>query len=228
MAANMLSAYYSQGCDSTELFAKYKIARDVVPYIQKHVFRELTDEYPDILTDQGFSLAETLALISEKGGHRFVIIIDEWDSIIRDDTEDTAAHGIYINFLRSLLNRNLPSGYLCLAYLTGILPIYNPRAVVSSIKSYWSQTGSYEVAAQLINMNFDGLKSAVIHMLSGEALRINTKSYQNDMVSFRNKDDVLTLLIHLGYLGYEEETSRAFIPNEEIRSEFVEAVEEIY
>ncbi len=128
---------------------------------------------------------------------------------------------------------NMPSGYLCLAYLTGILPVYNPRAVVSSIKSgklksYWSQTGSYEVVAQLINMNFDGLKSAVIHMLSGKALRINTKSYQNDMVSFRNKDDVLTLLIHLGYLGYEEETSRAFIPNEEIRSEFVEAVEEIY
>lgn len=118
-------------------------------------------------------------------------------------------------------------GYL----LEGNLPVYNPRAVVSSIKSgklksYWSQTGSYEVIAQLNNMNFDGLKSAVIHMLSGEPLRINTKSYQNDMISFRNKDDVLTLLIHLGYLAYEEETSKAFIPNEEIRSEFIDAVED--
>lgn len=323
MAANMLAAYYCRGCDSAKLFSPYKIAedhsfrehlnrydvihidvqwcrsnvptaKDVVPYIQEKVLEELTDEYPDISANQNISLPEALALINEKKGNKFIIIIDEWDSIIRDDTEDFFAQNAYINFLRGLLKGNLPSTYLCLAYLTGILPIkklktqsalnnfdeftmldagelapfvgfteqeviqlcqtynrnfddikrwydgyllednlpvYNPRAVVSSIKSgklksYWSQTGTYEVIAQLINMDFDGLKSAIIQMLSGEPIPVNTKSYQNDMVSFKNKDDVLTLLIHLGYLAYNERKKQAFIPNEEIRSEFVEAVED--
>ena len=67
-------------------------------------------------------------------------------------------------------------------------------------------------------MDFDGLKSSIIKMLSGESIQVNTKSYQNDMVTFKNKDDILTLLIHLGYLAYDEEKREAFIPNEEIRS----------
>ena len=77
-----------------------------------------------------------------------------------------------------------------------------------------------------INMDFDGVKTDIIKMLSGESVSVNTKSYQNDMVRFRNKDDILTLLIHLGYLAYDENKHRAFIPNEEIRSEFVEATDE--
>ena len=109
------------------------------------------------------------------------------------------------------------------------LHIYNPRAVVSSIlrgklKSYWSMTGTYEMIIPWITMDFDGLKTDILKMLSGEKIRINTKSYQNDMVTFKNKHDVLTLLIHLGYLAYDEQTQEAFIPNEEIRSEFIEAV----
>ena len=49
-------------------------------------------------------------------------------------------------------------------------------------------------------------------------------SFKNDMVSFVNKDDVLTLLIHLGYLAYNQQTQMAYIPNEEIRREFLTAV----
>ena len=63
-------------------------------------------------------------------------------------------------------------------------------------------------------------------MISGESVKVKTKSYQNDMITFRNKDDVMTALIRLGYLGYDQENQMAFIPNEEIRSEFTEAVEE--
>lgn len=75
-------------------------------------------------------------------------------------------------------------------------------------------TGTYEAIVPFINMDFDELKTDIIKMLSGESVSVNTKSYQNDMVRFRNKDDILTLLIHLGYLAYDENKHRAFIPNE--------------
>ena len=81
----------------------------------------------------------------------------------------------------------------------------------------------------LINMNFDGLKTALIAMLAGDFVKVKTSTYQNDMVSFRNKDDVLTLLIHLGYLAYDADHGTAFIPNEEcniILSRFVKCLPE--
>lgn len=73
-------------------------------------------------------------------------------------------------------------------------------------------------------MDFDGLKAAIIKMLAGETVEIEVSSYQNGMVTFADMDDVLTLLIHLGYLGYDKLNRTAFIPNEEIRSEFAGAV----
>ena len=109
--------------------------------------------------------------------------------------------------------------------------VYNPKAVVSvmlrgEFQSYWSDTGTYESIRPLINMDFDGLKTDILTMLSGDGVRVKVRTFQNDMVTFRNKDDVLTLLIHLGYLGYDQREQTAFIPNEEIRSEFAETVEE--
>lgn len=76
----------------------------------------------------------------------------------------------------------------------------------------------------LINMDFDGLKTAIIQMLSGASVEVDVENFQNDMVSFTDKDDVLTLLIHLGYLAYDSVKKAAFIPNEEIRQEFMAAV----
>lgn len=72
-------------------------------------------------------------------------------------------------------------------------------------------------------MDFDGLRSAIIDMLAGDAVAVIPYFFQNDMVSFRGKDDVLTLLIHLGYLAYNQKKNQAFIPNEEIRFEFAMA-----
>lgn len=85
--------------------------------------------------------------------------------------------------------------------------VYNPKAVVSvmmrgSFQSYWSQTGTYESLIPLIDMDFDGLRAAIISMISGNEIKVRTTTFQNDMVSFKNKDDVLTLLIHLGYLAF--------------------------
>ena len=108
--------------------------------------------------------------------------------------------------------------------------IYNPKSVVDALmwkdfQSYWTGTETYEALKVYIDLNFDGLKEAVIKMLGNGRCRINTRKFQNDMTTFHTKDDVLTLLIHLGYLTYDRKTREAFIPNQEIAQEFQNAIE---
>ena len=113
-------------------------------------------------------------------------------------------------------------------YLLSDLHIYNPRAVISvmdrgNFQSYWSQTGTFESIRPYIDMDFDGLKTSIIEMISGASIEVDTSFFQNDMVSFIDKEDVLTLLIHLGYLAYDQKKKTAYIPNKEIRQEFISA-----
>lgn len=107
--------------------------------------------------------------------------------------------------------------------------IYNPNSVVKSLtrrqyKSFWTATGTYESVKRLIEMNFDGLKEKVITMLGGGRCRVNTTMFNNTITQFDSADDALTFLIHLGYLGYDGNTGEAYIPNKEIRDEFVNAI----
>lgn len=320
VTANMLVAYYSRACDSSQMFSSLKIAGhesfkehlnkhdviyfdvqwclspargadNVVGYLEQSIIKELKDAYFGILDDSVTSLSEALSCINDLTGKKFIIIIDEWDVLVRDEAMNHAVQEEYINFLRGLFKGAEPTKFLSLAYLTGILPIkkiktqsalnnfdeftmlapgalapfigfiesevqklclrygvdfaeakrwydgyvlgsehvYNPKAVVNvmlrkEFRSYWSQTGTYEMIVPLINMDFDGLKAAIIEMLSGAKVRIDVKTFQNDMVNFTDRDDVLTVLIHLGYLAYEQKRKLAFIPNEEIREEFLLAV----
>lgn len=320
MTADMLSAYYSRGCDSKELFKNYEIstvssyeknlnkydvihfdvqwcmmdAKDadhVVDYINEGILQELREAYGQIIPDAVKTAYGAMSYIKAATGNKFVVIIDEWDVLIRDEAQNHTLQEAYIDFLRGMFKGTEPSRYIALAYLTGILPIkklktqsalnnfeeftmldagrmapyvgfteeevhglceqygcsyeqvkswydgylledyqvYNPKAVVSVMlngkyKSYWSNTGSYEAIVPLINMDFDGLKSAMIEMLSGASVEVDVTSFQNDTVSFANRDDVLTYLIHLGYLAYDQDSRHVFIPNEEIRHELNHAV----
>ena len=320
VTANMLTAYYSKGCDSEEMFSRLEIsqAKDfrkhlnqydvihwdiqwcmgpangpekVVSYISENTISELREYYPDVLPEENHSLAETLARINTVTGRKFIVIIDEWDVLIRDEATKEDIQNEYIRFLRGIFKGTEPTKYIQLAYLTGILPIkkektqsalnnfdeftmvspsilaqyigfteaevqklsnkyhkdfdkvkkwydgyllkdyqvYNPRAVVSVMlkgeyKSYWSETASYEAIVPFINMNYDGLKTAIIEMLSGSSVKVNTATFKNDTVNIQSKDDVLTYMIHLGYLGYDQTEKIAFVPNEEIRQELTNAV----
>ena len=250
----------------------------------------MREYYPNVLPAENHSLAETLARINTVTGRKFIVIIDEWDILIRDEANNRDEQENYINFLRGMFKGTEPTRFISLAYLTGILPIkkmktqsalnnfdeftmldagalasyigfteleveklcdkyhkdfaevkrwydgyvlenqqvYNPKAVVSvmlrgNFQSYWSQTGTYEVVVPLINMDFDGLKQAVIEMVSGSTVEVDTGTFQNDTVSFSSRDDVITYLIHLGYLAYDQRKQCAFIPNEEIRQELLAA-----
>ncbi len=321
VTADMLTAYYSKECNSLDMFKELQISKSesfekhlnkydvihfdvqwcmqssgradkVVNYITKNTITELKKYYKTAISDDVVTLPEALSCINEVTGNKFIVIIDEWDVLIRDLSTDYKVQNEYINFLRGMFKGSEPSKYIHLAYLTGILPIkkiktqsalnnfdeftmldarvfakyigftqeevkelcekynrdfdavkrwydgyiledcqvYNPKAVVevmtwNKFKSYWSQTGTYDAIVPLINMDFDGLRGDIIEMLSGESVKVEVTSFQNDMVSFKNKDDVLTYLIHIGYLGYNQNNNTTFIPNEELRQELKNATE---
>lgn len=106
--------------------------------------------------------------------------------------------------------------------------IYSPRSVVSamlthSYDNFWNKTETFEALRDYILLNYKGLKDSVIELMAGERVKVNTNTFTNDMTTFSSTDDVLTLMIHLGYLGYMMSTKEVFIPNYEITSEFCNA-----
>ncbi len=121
--------------------------------------------------------------------------------------------------------KNWYDGY----FFEGENSVYSPRSVVGCMRfgkigNYWNQTETFEALQVYIDLNFDSLKEDVLSMVAGERIPVNTESFTNDMATFRTEDDVLTLLIHLGYLGYDQANRCVFIPNSEIRFEYVNAV----
>ena len=109
------------------------------------------------------------------------------------------------------------------------ISIYSPRSVVNCMRfgkigNYWNQTETFEALRIYIEMNFEGLKDDVISMIAGNAVPVNTGSFANDMSTFHTEDDVLTLLIHLGYVSYDYDNKTVKIPNEEVWIKYAEAL----
>lgn len=107
--------------------------------------------------------------------------------------------------------------------------IYNPRSIIQAMmngefENYWTQTETYEGLKSYIDLNYEGLKDDIVFMIGGGRCEIDTGTFQNDMTSFRSKDDILTLLVHLGYLAYDKYCKEVYIPNEEIKEEFIRVV----
>ncbi|MCD8118905.1 MAG: AAA family ATPase [Lachnospiraceae bacterium] len=323
-AAKMLCAYYDKSCDSGELFAGLEaekaadfetylnkfdviylditwfIARarsrgeNVVAGLQKAVIGELQTEFPGLIDEKEVFLPDALLSVAEKTGNKFIIIIDEWDALFREEKDDTELLENYVILLRGLFKGGTTTDkMIAAAYMTGILPIkkygnestlsdfqeytmanpdalapyvgfteqevlklcaengmdfeemkfwydgysfkgvesvYNPNSVMSairrqSIRNYWISSSSYESLAFYISMDYKGLKQDVVRMLGGKSVRVKITTFQNDLTSLKSKDDVFTLLIHLGYLRYNENDKTVTIPNQEIADVFGDAVE---
>lgn len=116
-------------------------------------------------------------------------------------------------------------------YKVGKYDIYNPQSAVRAVTtrifdSYWTKTETFEALQMYIKIDMDGLRQSVIRMIAGEHIPVNTGKFQNDMVSLNSADDVLTLLIHLGYLTYDFDTKTAWIPNKEVQQEFINCIED--
>lgn len=169
--------------------------------------------------------------IKKYGEHSAINIFDEYSMI--DSGELSGYFGFTEDEVRELCTQNdiefseLQKWYD--GYLLNGLHIYNPKSVVDvmrrkKFRSYWTGTETYEALKIYIDMNFDGLKEAVIEMLGNSRCKIDPTTFQNDMTTFASRDDVLTLLVHLGYLAYDEVAEEVFIPNQEIAQEFMRAI----
>lgn len=107
--------------------------------------------------------------------------------------------------------------------------IYNPRSVVMSMtggyfNNYWTSTETYEALEEFICRNDDGLRDTIVKLLSGERKVIDPSTFTNDMVTFNSQDDVLTLLVHLGYLTFDFNTKEVSIPNYEVSEQFASMI----
>ena len=316
-AAGMLDAYYSLGSDSRELFAPFEIAGDqdflshlnqynvihldissfegtykddIVVGINDRLYANIQEKIPDILPES-CPISEILDAVYRKTGHKIIIILDEWDCVVRNYAQKPQVVHEYLQFLHDLFKSEEAKSFLALGYITGILPIkkienesalnnfreytmldskkltpyfgfteqevrelcdrysmdfesvkawyngylinglhmYNPNSVVAameeqSIEAYWKNTSSFTTINKLIQLNFAGLKEDILHMLAGGKARVKTSSFTNDLSEINSKDNALTALIHLGYLGYDSRRGQAYLPNYEVASAYESAL----
>ena len=322
VGAKMLYAYYDQWCGDRELFADLQVysspsfarhfqhypvvyldmtdfvtrynSDEIISHIQSDVISELKEVFPEVKYRENDDLADVLSTITSQQPlmEKFIMIIDEWDAILREYKEDSGVADQYIKLLRGLFKSTNAMSTFAGVYMTGILPIkkydtqsalnnfheysvvqpgpmaecfgftstevrelcdkngmdyaslrewydgyqigdcremFNPTSVMTALynrycDSYWANTGTYDTVATYIRMNFDGLKDDVIRLLTGESCSVETASFQNDLNVVRSKDDVLTVLIHLGYLTYDRNSKTCRIPNREVATEIKNAI----
>ena len=116
-------------------------------------------------------------------------------------------------------------------YSVNGMDIYSPESVVMAAErqryaDYWSQTGSYDALRDYILMDFEGIRDDIISMIAGDRVYADVSMYRNTLSDFRSRDDVFTYLIHLGYLSYDMDEKKCFIPNHEIRAEWIRAIKD--
>ncbi len=321
MAGNMLSAYFSKGCESRELFTGLKIAKDpsfekylnkfsvikldvnaffskygpeadIVPLFSACIREELKAAFPTVKIPEDEPLAGCLEKIYAATEEQFVVILDEYDVLVRERVSKGVFKS-YLNFLNSMFKNDNLAPAIALAYITGILPVvrdkvqsklnvfdeytmagsgrlakfvgftaeevqelckesgldfeecrrwydgynindietYNPKSIVSAVDngeicSYWTQTGSYEALKNYILMDFEGILQDVKTMIGGGRVEVRISSYLNTMTDFHSKDDVFTYLIHLGYLAYDRKEQMCYIPNREVRDQWILSVQQ--
>ena len=271
----------------SELKKDHRSIRDITTYIQEVLRADLIETAPELAGIQNVS--NCLMQLVEMTGRKIVFVIDEWDAVIREATNDEVAQTSYLNLLRAWFkNINFTAKVVAAAYMTGILPIkkdgsqsaisdfreypilypdgfaeytgftegevqklcdeyqmdfsefkswydgydfpecdpiYNPYSVMRALqnrkcRSYWQKTSASESLMTFIIMYFDGLQEIITRLISGEEIEVNVDTFENDFETFKSRDDVLTLLTHLGYLTYDEDEKTVRIPNEEIKIEF--------
>ena len=323
LAAKMLCAYYDQSCDSHALFRDLKIANDpsyekhlnqypviyldvascmtrrslrgknIVDVMNDELMDEIAQTYPEIDFTRDHDVIDRLYTAAKTLGKRFIMIIDEWDAICRDE-DNAALMDEYVVWLRNLFKSNLADHAFAGVYMTGILPIkqyntesalnnfvefsminpgrlagyfgftkdevqalckkykmdaaqikqwydgyrmgdvqeaYNPFAVMRAIDQgkitgYWTSTTTYESLKRYISMNFEGLRDSVVELLAGNEVRVDVGRFANDVHAVNSRDAVLTLLIHLGYLSYNDDKRTVRIPNYEVQQEFERTIQD--
>ena len=170
---------------------------------------------------------------------------DDSQSAISDFEEFTmikpAEFGGYVGFTQEEVrticeNKNADFELMKLWYdgysFKGAGSVYNPNSVMKAAKygdfdSYWTETSAAEGLMEYISHDYNGLTKTIAELIAGIDVKVSVTGFANDLTTFRGKDDVLTLMIHLGYLAYDSVNKTVRIPNEEIKLEFQKAVKEV-
>lgn len=274
----------------------------MVQYLESRLVSELAEEYPDAGIDKSMLLPAAMSIVSkflkkkkdveEKSNtHKFIVIIDEWDMVLREAKDKPAMVKDYIDFLRSIFRSKETPVYLAGAYMTGILPIircnshsalsdfkertmlkplalakyvgftqedvhavcmkygadeslmkawydgyslpgvgevYCPSSVMEAAKnndysSHWTATASMEALTDYIYADLDGLAKAMNDLLDGVSVSIDADSFENRLDQVDTRDKTLTVLVHLGYLAYDNYSQTVRIPNLEVRLQMLNA-----
>ena len=326
LVGNLISAYYSKGCDTRSIFSQMKIGQtpDYDKYLNKlnvikldlnewyqnakkkgqhtclinkideSVAEEFREQFSNIpFSEDDNSIDKCILKVYKLTGEKFVIIIDEYDVLVRENVQQEL-FGNYLSFLNGLFKGTTIRPAIALAYITGIMPIVrdkvqsklnefseytmlrpaqfagmigfteeevkglcekysvdydeclrwydgykmsdtvkvcNPLSVVNAVTrgefdSYWSATGSFEALRDYILMDFEGIRQDVVSMISGASVPVNVLKFQNTLDSINSKDNAFTYLIHLGYLAYNRKEKTCHIPNEEVRIEWINSIED--
>ena len=274
------------------LFSSSQNKSEILSNLNAKLLEDFREEFPDIEFSGKDSVADLIMKAHKKTNTQFIIIIDEYDVLVREQIPEDIFRG-YLELLNSLFKNNELLPAIALAYLTGILPIvrdkvqsklnvfkestmlepfgmeeffgftkaevkalckqykmkfkeceewydgykigkisvYNPNSLVEAMMrrdcaNYWQATGSYEVVSDYIKLDYDGVKTAVLDMLTGREVPVNVVDFKNRLDEIKTKDNVLTYLIHLGYLNYDKKTKLCRIPNKEIKQEWESAVKD--
>ena len=114
----------------------------------------------------------------------------------------------------------------------GVESVYNPNSVMQAIEnnefdSYWTESATARELLEYISKDYNGLSKTIAELIGGVEVKVDTTGFANDLTTFRSKNDVLTLLIHLGYLAYDADKGTVHIPNEEIKQEFQKSIHEV-
>ncbi len=117
-------------------------------------------------------------------------------------------------------------------YKLNNISLYNPKSVVEAIRKnkcsdYWTQTSAIEAVTDYMNYDNGELKDIICQMLVGNKVDVNVSRFSNDLTKVNSIDAALTVLIHLGYLAYDNNEKKCYIPNYEIRLEFLNALQEL-
>jgi hypothetical protein len=266
---------------------------NMINLVNQKLLGEFIEQYPSIHFEENSTIADCILQVYGRTGEKFVIIIDEYDVLVRENVPQEL-FGNYLSFLNSLFKGTTIRPAIALAYITGIMPIVrdkvqsklnefseytmlrpaqfagmigfteeevkglcekysvdydeclrwydgykmsdtvkvcNPLSVVNAVTrgefdSYWSATGSFEALRDYILMDFEGIRQDVVSMISGASVPVNVLKFQNTLDSINSKDNAFTYLIHLGYLAYNRKEKTCHIPNEEVRIEWINSIED--
>ena len=167
IAGNMLNAYYSKGCDARELFAPYKIAKDacfeeklnrynvimidmnseyqntrdkeqLLKRLTREIKKEMREQFPDVMLEEDDSLAQSILRVFDQTGETFIILIDEYDVLVREQVPQ-ALFDDFLSFLNGLFKSATLRQAISLAYLTGILPVVRDK-VQSKLNNFEEYT----------------------------------------------------------------------------------------